>query len=288
MAGFMKSALNLFGIGKDGAESTESTSSTFVADYKDMSLETFLEEVVSLMGYSVKFSPKGSDGGVAAFEIEGDDTEEFLGDSSEMLESLAHLSMRFQRKKSGLTNEAGAEGASDFRVSFDAGDFRQRKIDGLRELAAQKRQKVLDASGKPAYINALGPAERKVIHTALTELGDVVSESIGNGYFKRIRVRLINDTRPARAEGGGGGGRSRDGGGGGRGRRGGGGGSNGGGRRGGGGGGGARRPEGEPNGNVLPSENFNDANDNAGNRLKPGEAPIFGFNTDGNADDSRN
>jgi predicted RNA-binding protein Jag len=284
MAGFMKSALNLFGIGKEGVESVEG--STAVADYKDMSLETFLEEVVSLMGYSVKFSAKGTDGGLSAFEIEGEEVEEFLGDSSEMLEALAHLSMRFQRKKAGLSNEAGAETTGDFRVSFDAGDFRQRKTDGLRDLAAQKRQKVLDAGGKPAYINALGPAERKVIHTALTELGDVVSESIGNGYFKRIRVRLINDTRSARPEGGGGGGGRREGGGGGgRGRRGG----RGGGRGGrGGGGGGGPRPAGEPNGNVLPTENFDSVDDNIGNRLKPGEEPIFGFSSDGNADDSRN
>jgi len=245
------------------------------------------------MGYSVTFTPRDSVDGATAFEVEGDDRDEFLGDSSEMLEALAHLSMRFQRKKAGASNDSGAEAATgDYRVIFDAGDFRQRKIDELRDLAADKRQRVLDNSGKPAYINALGPAERKVIHTTLTELGDVVSESIGSGYFKRIRVRLIDDKRPQRegggqrAEGGGGngnGGGGRRGGRGGRGR--------GRGRGGNGNGNGqprAPRDGNEVNGNFVPQVRDDSIDDNIGNRLAPGEEPIFNVDATGGDADDRN
>ena len=280
MAGFMKSALKALGLKKDSGAPTDS-----------MDLGEFLAEIARLSGFDIDFSAnEGADGTV--YEITGSDAEEFLGDSSEMLEALAHISMRFQRRKAGVSNEPGAqEGASEFRISFDAGSFRERKTQELRDLAESKRQKVIEAGGKPSYINALGPAERKVIHTYITSTGDVVSESIGSGYFKRIRIRLKDDTRTEagpRSQGGGG---QRRGNGGGRGqgqggqRRG-----NGGGGRNGNGGGQRRGPQRDPaqpgfeaNGNVdRPQNSYPEVDDDIGNRLKPGEASAFTFDSHDN------
>lgn len=289
MAGFMKSALNLFGIGKEGASSPASS----------MELEEFLKEVAKFSGYDLSFSKKSSDAEGTTYDIIGDEAEEFLGPNSEMLEALAHLSMRFQRRKTGLSNEAGTTDGQEFRIRFDSGDFRDRKIQELRDLAANKRDKVKENNGKPTYINALGPAERKVIHTFITETGDMVSESIGSGYFKRIRIRLKDDRRPEGAaangaprEG------NREGNRGDNHRRGGQ--QNRGGPRGG-------RPQnnnnnnnrgprqfnrsggnafkGEPNGNVVPREvEHNEVDDNIGNRLAPGESPAFSFNDSHDSD----
>lgn len=198
-----------------------------------------------------------------------------------------------------------------FRVTFDAAGFRDKKAAELKEIAATQRQRVIETGGKPSYIKALGPADRKVIHTHLAELGEVTSESIGRGNFKRIRVKLKDDSqfkvaRPDNSDnmegqsmnqGEGGQRRGRfGGGGGGGGQRGGfnnrgprrGPGPNGGGNRGGGQG---RRPYGnndrgngqEINGNVAPDLNmYQNDDDNIGNRLAPGESsPFFNNNEDG-------
>jgi predicted RNA-binding protein Jag len=278
MSGFMKSALNLFGIGKGEGISPAQT----------MELEEFLGELSRLAGFDLSFQKTEKEGveGVV-YEIAGADTEEFLGSSSEMLEALAHISMRFQRNKAGLSNEAPQEGqtALDLRISFDSGDFRQRKVQELKDLVSSKRQKVIDNSGKPAYINALGPAERKVIHTFVGDLGDVVSESIGSGYFKRVRIRMKDDRRPEAQQGGGQ-----------RPRRGGRDGGRDGGPRGNGpsrgprsggrnfSGGGNRGPRdnnnsnSEVNGNVVYNKpEADEVDDNIGNRLAPGEEPLFSF-----------
>lgn len=291
MAGFMNSALKALGLKKDSGAPTDS-----------MDLNEFLAEIAKLSGFELEFSPSETAEGTV-FEISGSDAEEFLGDSSEMLEALAHISMRFQRRKAGVSNEPGAqEGTSEFRISFDAGSFRERKTQELRDLAESKRQKVIEAGGKPSYINALGPAERKVIHTYITSTGDVVSESIGSGYFKRIRIRLKDDNRPdagqrTQGQGGGGGGQRRGNGQGGGGRgprpnRGNGQGGGGGQRRGNGngnGGDGNRRnfrdndPNREVNGNVIrPEKTFAEVDDNIGNRLKPGEESAFTFDSHDN------
>ena len=276
----MKSAMNLLGIKKGEGD----------APALDMSLEEFLAEVVNLAGFDVEFSQVGehTEEEGTKFEISGDEAEAFLGNNTEMLESLSHLSMRFQRRIFAASSE-GSEGITkNLRVTFDSGDFRTEKVQGLHDLAESKRKKVLDNEGKPAYINALGPSERKAIHTYITETEDMVSESIGSGYFKRIRIRLKDDTRNHSdndgRRGGRGGNRGRNNNNGNRG-------GNRGGRgpRTGGGRGGNRdgnreggHPTQEVNGNVVaPEVSFNEADENIGNKLAPGEESIFSFDVDG-------
>lgn len=284
MVGFMKSALNLLGIKKDGAASAEG-----------MSLDDFLAALPEQMGFDITFTKKEDGERGLFYEVEGSEVDSFLGESSEMLDALSHVGMRVLRKSEGIANAPAAEGQEGPRLTFDSKGFRDRKAVELKEFASEQRQKVIDSGGKPAYIPALGPSERKIIHTHLSELGEVLSESIGRGNFKRIRVKLKEDSphrrapepraegaegAPAQRNAEGGGGNH---GGGGRGRRGGRGrggqqrgGRGGQGRRGGGGGGGFRNHE--ANGNEFRTESVGPhVDDNIGNRLRPGEKSLFAF-----------
>lgn len=306
MVGFMKSALNLFGIKKD-------TSTGAAAG-----LDEFLSGLPDQLGYDVRFTKTEKEGGLY-YEVEGSEVDSFIGNSSEVLDALSHLAMRVQRKTEGLSNEPVSEESKEsYRIVFDAQGFREKKSQELRDMAAEKRKHVMDSGGKPAYVPALSPSDRKVIHTALADLGDVVSESIGKGNFKRIRIRLKDETKrtyvPKPNEGGevraqgqgngngnGGGGRGpRGNGGGGRGR------GPGNGPRGNGGGG--RGPRGnngggrfqndrhqgngmEVNGNLAQPpmmEEEHVMDENIGNRLRPGENPAFkyGDSNFGNSDKS--
>ncbi len=294
MVGFMKSALNLFGLkNKEGAT--------------DVGLDEFLTQLPEQMGYNVSF--KRSEGGDEKgfyFEVDGEEVDSFLGESSDMLDALAHISMRVLRKTEGLANAPTGESQEMLRVIFDSRGFREKKTKELQEFAAAQRQKVIESGGKPAYVPALGPSERKVVHTHLADLGEVLSESIGRGNFKRIRVRLKEDStfrkpqepreaRPQSAgpnDGGGGGGGSRgprhggQGGGGNRNRQG-----------GGGGGGGGRGRGPRPGGfgqegnfergqrapmegnHIPPVKQESHIDDNIGNRLRPGEEPLFKYSS---------
>ena len=304
MVGFMKSALNLFGLNKKEGAATGG----------GVDLEQFLTELPQLMGYDVSFKRSEKSEPGLHFEVEGSEADSFLGESCEMLDALAHVSMRVLRRNEGVSNAPAAESSAEaFRVTFDAaGGFRDKKAQELKELATSQRLKVIESGGKPAYIRALGPSERKIIHTTLVDLGEVTSESIGRGNFKRIRIKLKDDSplrrdpppRSASADGNGGGQREPGNGGGGQ-RRGGQGGGQGGGRgRGGQGGGGRGRfnnenrgprgpnrggNESEINGNLAPNLDLYDSHpdDNIGNRLKPGEQPAF-FQTPARYDDNGN
>lgn len=277
MVGFMKSIKNVFGI--KGEEISA----------EGLDLDQFLQELPAQMGYDVQFRRVETDNGEIHYEVEGPEMDSFLGSNCEMLDALAHVSMRVLRRKEGFSNaKVGEEGESTFRVTFDADGFRQEKADELKELAESQRQKVLDSGGKPAYIKALGPSERKIIHTHLADLGEVTSESIGRGNFKRIRIKLVDGSSYRKegvsAEGGDGSGSrrsSRGGRGNGRGngsRRGGG--PSRGGRGGRGGGRGRGGPREDVNGNLIRNEQDDLPPDNIGNRLAPGEEPIFSYNSE--------
>ena len=277
MVGFMKSALNLFGLSKkDGVDGVD--------------LEAFLTELPTQLGFDIQFKKIEKDEPGLHFEVEGSELNEFLGESCEMLDALANIAMRVLRRQAGLSNANQAENeeaAAQLRVTFDAQGFRAKAAEELKALAVEHRQKVIDAGGKPSYIRALGPADRKIIHTALAELGEVTSESIGRGPFKRIRVVLVDGStfrreqpRSADGNGNGQGGQGRGG------QR--------GGQRGGGQGRGGQGRNGNPNRarrDGGPSYQNNDAafnnsntvqpteevDDNIGNRLAPGEEPPFKF-----------
>jgi spoIIIJ-associated protein len=185
----VKSALNLFGISKD--ESVKGGA---------ISLDDFLTGLSSRIGYDVEFTREQKDDGSHHIDVSGSDVGSFVGDNTQILDAIAHISMRVLRKQEGLSNKAVDEGTdlSKYRITVDAEGFREKHYENLKKVAEEAKDKVLQNSGRPAYIPALSPAERRVIHTHIAELGEVCSESIGNGTFKRIRIKLIND--PGRAQ----------------------------------------------------------------------------------------
>ena len=181
----VKSALNLFGISKDD----EGGSGV-------VNLDQFLGELPRHLGYDIEFARHQKDDGSHHIEIKGEEAMALLGENTQILDALAHISMRVLRKSEGLANKAVEDGTdlSKYRVTVDAEGFRDRHYDNLKKVAEEAREKVVSNSGRPTYIPALSPSERRVIHTHLATLGEVTSESIGNGTYKRIRVKLIGDT----------------------------------------------------------------------------------------------
>lgn len=190
----VKSALNLFGISKDEGASSAPTAT----------LDEFLSGLPQLLGYGIEFKRHQKDDGSHHIEVCGEEVNSLVGENTQILDAIAHISMRVLRRQEGLANKAVDDGTdlSKYRITVDAEGFRDRHYEGLKKVAEDARKKVLDNNGRPSYIPALSPAERRIIHTHLATLGEVTSESIGNGTFKRIRVKLINEPpRAPRAEG---------------------------------------------------------------------------------------
>jgi spoIIIJ-associated protein len=111
-------------------------------------------------------------------ELVGADTDWCFADDGELLMAIEHLLPRIIRSLSGE--------AVLCRVDCD--NFHEIREERLRSLA----QKVADEvrqRGRSRTLVPMNPADRRIIHVTLADDPAVVTESEGEGYFKRITVR---------------------------------------------------------------------------------------------------
>jgi len=77
------------------------------------------------------------------------------------------------------------EGAE--RIIVDTQNYRSRREQSLVRMARQTAQQVR-RTRQSRLLEAMNPFERRLVHTALSEEGDIETASEGDGLYKRIRV----------------------------------------------------------------------------------------------------
>lgn len=75
------------------------------------------------------------------------------------------------------------------RIIVDAENYRQRREENLRSLAQRVAQQVRSYRRSIA-LEAMPPHERRIVHLALSESGDISTESIGEGDQRRVVISL--------------------------------------------------------------------------------------------------
>jgi predicted RNA-binding protein Jag len=113
-------------------------------------------------------------------DLLGGDTDWCFADDGELLMAIEHLLPRIIRSLSGE--------AVLCRVDCD--NFHEIREERLRSLA----QKVADEvrqRGRARTLVPMNPADRRIIHVTLADDPAVVTESEGDGYFKRVTVRPV-------------------------------------------------------------------------------------------------
>ncbi len=81
-------------------------------------------------------------------------------------------------------------------VMCDSNDYRTRENENLEAMIEKLKQKVL-AQGKPVYVKALPPKERRVVHQFLSKDDRVKSRSIGDGHYKKIKIYTASNSANA-------------------------------------------------------------------------------------------
>ncbi|HZF08457.1 MAG TPA: R3H domain-containing nucleic acid-binding protein [Thermoanaerobaculia bacterium] len=111
-------------------------------------------------------------------ELSGSDTDRCFEEEGEVLRSIEHLLPRLIR---ALCGEA-------IPVRVDCDNFHEIREEQLRTLAQRVAAEVRKR-GRPRTLEPMNPADRRVIHMTLADDPGVVTESEGEGYFKRVSVR---------------------------------------------------------------------------------------------------
>jgi spoIIIJ-associated protein len=146
-------------------------------DTKEL-LTKLTKELFKHLEVSVKTTISKDKEGVFKVQLEAEDPGILIGYHGETLASLQLILAMMVYRHSG-------EWA---RVLVNVGDYRERRQESLEKMALSAAQKV-KFSGEPQPLPYMNSAERRLIHLALSSDDEVVTESEGEGYRRRVVVK---------------------------------------------------------------------------------------------------
>ena len=110
-------------------------------------------------------------------DLSGEDSGLLIGRRGQTLQSLQFLVNLIVRKKFG----------EDVRVLLDVEGYRQRRESSLRDMATKVASRVAQ-SNRSVTLEPMSPADRRIIHTTLTEYPGVTTESMGVGDNRKVTI----------------------------------------------------------------------------------------------------
>jgi spoIIIJ-associated protein len=137
-------------------------------------IEDFLDPLLDLADFDLDFDlregPAASDliDPDLTVDFEGADVPLLVANKGELLLALEHLTLEALH----IPHE------QRYRIMFDAGDYRAMRIEELRMTAEVAAEKVRQ-SGQPFHFQPMTSRERRILHIALREAGDVRTVSEG-------------------------------------------------------------------------------------------------------------
>ncbi len=95
-----------------------------------------------------------------------------------------------------LTRLAINKGKENYkRVSVNAGNYREKREDTLKELAKKQASRV-KKYGRSVCLDPMNPYERRIIHTTVQEIEGVSSHSVGSESDRKVVITLAEGFKP--------------------------------------------------------------------------------------------
>jgi spoIIIJ-associated protein len=145
--------------------------------------QDFLNAVFDGVGFKLRTTAVEAEAG-CLLEIEGSDAPMLLSEGGELLEAFQHL-----------VNQAfGRNLPKGERIVCDVENFRATREAELRAMARHAADRVR-ANGVAFTFGPMNSNERRVIHLSLANEEDLLTESIGEGNARRLKVSLKSSPR---------------------------------------------------------------------------------------------
>ncbi len=127
-----------------------------------------------------------------SFQVDcGDDYGCVIGRRGETLDAIQYL----------VRLVVGKENEEFKRVSVNVGNYREKRANTLTDLAKRNADKVLKY-GRNVVLEPMNPYERRIIHTAIQQIENVESYSIGSDDSRRVVIKLVDGAKPTHASSG--------------------------------------------------------------------------------------
>ena len=141
----------------------------------DGTVNEFLDKLLSVLPLELKYHTKMKKD-IIYIIFDGPDKRLLLRKDGSMLLAIQHLLNKISTRK----------------VQTDCDFFRQRKEQELKDQAQYVAQKVQD-SGENEILDFMNPYERRIIHVTVNQIPGITSESIGDGFLKRMKIMLTKN-----------------------------------------------------------------------------------------------
>ena len=169
------------GIGAGGAQVRVSRIQTGEAAEGAAAIaKEMLGQILSLMEIDAAVEEKQlPPGGRASFtlEVKGDDLGILIGRRGQTLSSMQYL----------LYLMLGHRLKEHVPLSIDVEGYLDRREESLKGLAQRMAERVV-TTGQIAVMEPMTPRERRVIHLALKDFNGVVTQSIGEGEYRKVTI----------------------------------------------------------------------------------------------------
>jgi spoIIIJ-associated protein len=114
-------------------------------------------------------------------DLAGEDSGLLIGRKGQTLQALQFLVNLIVRKQ-----------FDGVRVVLDVENYRQRREASLREMATKIAERVAQTN-RSITLEPMPPADRRIIHTTLTDHPSVATESTGEGEGRKVTIRPKGD-----------------------------------------------------------------------------------------------
>jgi spoIIIJ-associated protein len=110
-------------------------------------------------------------------DLSGPDEDLLLDNRGELLESVQFILGKVLQRRFG----------SDTRFLVDCANYRRGREREIADIARHSAERVIKRR-EPCELSPMNPYERRIVHLALKDVHGVRTESVGDGFMKRVTI----------------------------------------------------------------------------------------------------
>jgi len=138
--------------------------------------ETILRQIVDLITEEATISTKNTSKKIT-YRVNGGNSAILIGKHGQTLEAIQYIVEKCVNKQS----------SDRIRVQVDVNGYLQKRKVSLEGLAVRLAEKS-KSNGKPITVGQMNAYERRIVHMALKDDGEVRTQSMGNGSIRKLMI----------------------------------------------------------------------------------------------------
>jgi spoIIIJ-associated protein len=146
-------------------------------------ISTLLEELLEKMTVIGQVECSEMDGG-PVFTIKTREAGILIGEDGKHLIALSHI------VKKMAENKLKKDNLDDIPFLLDVNDYQMKRIEELRNIARMSAQRVIFFK-KELEMEPMSAYDRRIIHSVLGGYPDIKTESVGEGFDRRVVIKPI-------------------------------------------------------------------------------------------------